>query len=289
MYAHQRERGMTQPKSKEKVAILAGGGVLPTAVAQAILKAEKQILMVTFKGQPQPEIMENVPTIELGLGAIAKVIKTLKTEKCTHVCMAGFLSKPSFFDLKLDMRGAKILASLATHNDDALLSRLCREFESEGFIVLGAHDLVPQLLASEGVLGKNKPTDKQLKDINIGFKVAKALGTLDIGQAVIVKDQVVLGVEAVEGTAELIKRCAPLRGRKNKGGVLIKAIKPNQDTRVDMPGVGLLTLQSLKDLGFDGLAVEAGQTLLLDGAAFIEEADKLGLYVYGVSEEKENV
>lgn len=268
----------------KKLAILSGGGVLPTAVADAAKVAGYELLVVTFKGQPQPKPMESVPTIELGLGAIAKVIKLLKSEKCTHVCMAGYLSKPSFFDLKLDWKGAKILASLASNNDDALLSRLCSEFESEGFDVKGAHELVPELLATSGVMGKVKPSDKQLKDIQIGFKAAKELGALDIGQAVIVKNQVVLGVEAVEGTANLITRCAELRGSKAKGGLLVKAIKPQQDERVDMPGVGLQTLESLKELGYEGLAIEAGKTLMLDGAAFVEEADKLGLVLYGIKE-----
>ena len=166
--------------------------------------------------------------------------------------------------------------------DDSLLKVILSETEHLGFHVVGIDTLMPELLAHEGVYGKVKPSHADQADIRQGINVAKTLGRVDVGQAVIVQRGLVLAVEGIEGTAALIKRTATLK-RKGSGGVLIKVAKPQQDRRVDLPTVGPATVQAVFDAGFKGIAVESGATLLAESEKMIKLADRLGIFVMGVS------
>lgn len=185
-------------------------------------------------------------------------------------------------ELRPDWRGAKILAkaSLAMLGDDGLLRVVAEELEAEGFHVVGAHDVVHDLLAPNGVMGKHHPTKDQEKDIERGITITHVLGELDVGQAVVIQQGIVLGIEAAEGTDMLLQRCKSLK-RDGPGGILVKTKKPQQDRRLDLPTMGLKTVQNAIEAGLSGIAMQAGETILLDKDAFIQLADEAGLFVLG--------
>ena len=271
-----------------KLGLIAGGGALPLDILQACKHAKRPVHIILFKGQPQPANIAECPHIEttvVGLAQVGKVIKTLKNAGVEDVVMAGHLSKPSLFDLKPDLKGLSILKRASSKHDNAILSTVCDVLEEEGFNVKGAHEVCPELLASLGVMSKKSPSADQLESIRLGMKGAVAIGFLDIGQAAIVKDGMVIGLEGVEGTANLIDRCASLRGKAGKGGFLVKAAKPDQDLRVDMPSIGPDTIVSLAEKNYEGVAVQAGYTLILEKEKTIALANEKGLILCAVNDE----
>ncbi|MBI1362891.1 MAG: DUF1009 domain-containing protein [Proteobacteria bacterium] len=272
-----------------KLGILAGGGTLPALLTQSCTDSGRGVHIITFKGQPKPEGLNlaKISHTELPLGKVAATVATLRSNGVAEVVLAGHLSKPSFFDIRPDMKGAKVLAKMLRHHDDDLLGAVCRLLEEEGFKVVGVHSLLPRLLAGEGVLANFKPQDGDLADISLGLRVARALGSEDVGQGVIVKDKVIIGVEAVEGTDMLLQRCATLRG-EGHGGVLVKVCKPGQDMRVDLPSIGPRTIENLAHHKFAGVAVEAGKTLILEPEETRILADKTGVFIYGFKNDGAN-
>ncbi len=269
---------------EQKFCVFAGGGSLPTVVIETLQAEKKPFHVITFKGQPQPDIsLENIEHSMCYIARIGALFKILKKQNITHIVMAGYLSKPSIFDLKPDLRGAKLLASLAIIHDDAIFSTICAILEDEGFNIVAVQDVCPSLVAEKGIYGKVKPNEEECLDARFGLTVVNALGRLDIGQAAVVKKRVVLGLEAVEGTDKLLERCAAFRGKKNKGAVLIKAAKPSQDTRVDMPTIGVRTIELLKQYKYAGIAVQAGGTLIINKPAVVKAANKAGVFIIGIS------
>lgn len=273
-------------KEIKKIGIIAGGGALPGLLVSYCQKEGFPFHMVTFKGQPQPENKKSyaLHIDELALGQVGKVINTFKESQVTHIVMAGHLEKPSLFDLRFDMQGLKLMRQVHRKHDNEILSAACDFLENEGFKITGAHELAPELIMPFGVLGRAIPTESQQADIDIGLEALQHLSTLDIGQAVIVKDGVILGVEAVEGTASLIARCASLRGSKNKGGILVKAAKNGQNLKVDMPTIGDITIEQLAKLNYEGVAVVSGQALMLNIDDAIKIANKQNMFICGVDE-----
>lgn len=265
-----------------KLGLLAGGGHLPANIIAACEDAGRPYHVITFKGQPKPEGVPLTDTYhtELPLGKVAATLKTLRKQGVVEVVLAGNLNKPSFFDLMPDLTGAKVLARMIRHHDDDILATVCQLLEEEGLKVVGAHTLLPKLLAGKGVIGNFKPSEAELADIALGLRVARALGQEDVGQAVIVKNKVVIGVEAVEGTDALIQRCAALRGH-SEGGVLVKVCKPGQDMRVDLPSIGPKTIENLAHHNYAGVAIEASKTLILDAQTAEATADRTGVFMYG--------
>ena len=269
----------------DKLGIIAGGGRLPDLLVEHCLQNNIPFHMVTFKGQPQPEglglYIDN--TTEVPLGKVGRVIEIFKEQNAKQLVMAGNLEKPSIFDLRFDMKGLKIINRLRTKHDDELLTSVCQFLEEEGFEILGSHEIRQDLLMPSGVLTKTAPSEKHKEDIALGMNAVEALGTLDIGQAAIIKDGVIIGVEGVEGTKELIERSEPLRGKSRKGGILVKAPKPKQNLRVDMPAIGFETIKQLSKLDYDGVAILSGQSLFIDCDKAVEFADKNGIFICGVA------
>jgi len=260
--------------------------MLPTLLIQQCQSQKRPFYVITFESQPKPEEMElaDLPHLECRLGAVGKVVDTFKKHDIDELVMVGHLSKPSLFDLRPDLKGVKILASLLHYHDDALLSKVCHYLEDEGFKIVGAHDVIPELLSEKKNYTKHMPRDDVQRDIALGVEAALALGSLDIGQAVVVKDGVILGVEGVEGTSALIERCAALRGKKGQGGILVKCAKPQQNQKVDMPTVGLKTMKQLAEHHYSGLAILEKGALLVDSDAMVKFADQEKLFLCGVDE-----
>jgi DUF1009 family protein len=225
---------------------------------------------------------EGAPHGWVKLGATDEAIALLKAEKIDELVMAGSVRRPGLLEMKPDWRTLQIFArlGLAALGDDALLRAVAAELEKEGFRIVGAHEIEPSLITSEGLLTQKAPSAENNADIEYGIKVVKALGQLDVGQAAVVQQGIVLGLEAVEGTDALLKRCKSLR-RKGRGGVLVKGCKPQQDRRLDLPTIGLRTVRLAYEAGLEGIAVEAGASLVLDREAVAAAADKLGIFITG--------
>lgn len=239
--------------------------------------------MVAFKGHADCALIDDVPHIVVRMGAIGKYLKAMHDEGVEELVMAGPVHRPSFTDLRPDLKGAKLLAKTGALalGDDGLLSAAIKELENEGFKVVGMNEVLEDLVATAGPYGTRTPNEQDLADIKRGFDVAKGLGALDVGQAVIVQQSIVLAVEAVEGTEAMIGRCGALR-RDGGGGVLVKACKPEQERRADLPTIGVATVEQAAAAGLTGVAVEAGRSMVVDGEAVGKKADELGLFVIGM-------
>lgn len=267
-----------------KLGILAGGGDLPARIIDACRDSGRPYFVIAFEDQPAPEGLGDSPHARFNLGAAGQLIERLHREKVEELVMAGPLKRPSLASLKLDLRAAKIIArsGKAMLGDDGLLGVLIGELEGEGFRVVGPDSLLPDLLAAEGVLGAHRPDRQAEADIARGIAVARALGAVDVGQAVVVQQGLVLAVEAIEGTDEMLVRAAALR-RDGPGGVLVKVRKPGQEGRADLPAIGAVTVGGAAEAGLRGIAVEAGGALILDRPATIAAADARGLFLIGVA------
>lgn len=264
-----------------KLGILAGGGELPGRLVEACRAAGREFFVITFEGEESEPIPE-VARTSVGVGAVGKTLKLLRDEGCEEVVLAGPIKRPALKSLKLDWRGARLLPKVAAaKGDDALLSVVVGELEGEGFRVIGADDLLPQLLAPHGTLGRKVPSDEDQRDIDRGAEVLRALGPYDVGQGVVVEGGRVLGIEAAEGTRALLDRIAPLK-HESGSGVLVKLAKPGQESRVDRPAIGESTVRQAAAAGLAGIAVEAGGAIIIDLDGVATAADELGLFVVGI-------
>lgn len=269
----------------KKLGIIAGGGVLPLALIEFCQSKQRDFFVLAIEGNAQKDVIPaDVPQKWIRIGQAGTGFKILKDEKVQEVVMIGTIKRPSFFDLVPDLRTASFFAKVGAKSlgDDGILRALIKEIESEGIVVRGIHEVMPDLLIKQGVLGKIKPSKQAKLDLKRGVEVATALGKLDVGQAVVVQQGLVLGLEGIEGTAELLHRCKDYR-RKGSGGVLVKIRKPQQDMRVDLPTIGDKTVLSAYECGLEGIALHAGNGLIVNEEETIKLADKLGIFVMGVN------
>jgi len=272
-----------------KLGLIAGGGRLPAEIAQHCERSGRALFVIRLKGFADSQ-MEAHAGAQVGIAELGKCFRALRRAGCEAVCLAGNVSRPDFGALIPDLRGLSVLPAAiaaAAKGDDALLRLMVREFEKEGFAVEGAHEVMEDLSLPAGLLGRCPPDDRGQSDAQRALEVARAIGELDIGQAAVVCHGLVLAVEAQEGTDAMLARVAELpehlRGRPGAPrGVLAKAAKPIQETRVDLPTIGLATVQAVARAGLAGIVGEAGRVLVLDREAVIGLADELGLFILGV-------
>ena len=269
--------------SAQGVGILAGSGDLPGMLIEACRAAGREPFVVAFNGFTDPTLVTGTRHAWVDIAAVGKTFQLLRQAGCQSVVLAGRMRRPALSTLRPDARGFLVLAKVAAAGgDDAVLRVLVKELEGEGFRVLGADDLLEDLLAPLGALGAIVPTDAHRADIARGVAVARALGSVDVGHAVVVQQGIVLGVEAVEGTDALLRRCAELR-REGQAGVLVKLKKVGQDRRVDLPVIGPDTIAAVRAAGLAGIAIEAGGTLIVRRAEVVATATDAGQFVYGLS------
>jgi UDP-2,3-diacylglucosamine hydrolase len=273
--------------------IIAGGGELPIAIAQAAQDHGRAIFVVALDGMASPSDVDQFPHGFVSLGELGKAIKLLRHAGCEEVTLAGKVARPEFTKLRLDARGALALPGIvaaALKGDDALLRALLAIFEKEGMRVIGSAHAARDLLAPLGPLGRREPSQEDDGDILRAIRVVAALGALDIGQAAVVCQGLVLAVEAAEGTDAMLARVAALpaalRGTpENRKGVLAKAAKPHQERRVDLPVIGVRTVELVAEAGLSGIAVEGGAALIVGRARVVETANRCGIFVYGFAPE----
>lgn len=269
-----------------KLGIVAGGGEFPGLVIAACRAQNRPFHVLALSGHADPLVIGDAPADWIRLGEAGTGFTLLKKAGAEDVVMIGPVRRPTLRELAPDFRTARFFAKvgLKALGDDGLLRAVAREVEEEGFRIVGIDEVLSDCLAVPGLYGGNAPDAQAESDIQRGMEVAKGLGALDVGQAVAVQQGIVLAVEAVEGTDAMIRRCAALR-REGPGGVLVKVKKPGQDRRLDLPTIGTATLREAADVGLRGIAVEAGGALVLGRDAVAAEADRLGLFVIGISGE----
>lgn len=248
---------------------------------EACRASGREFFVIALTGQADPSIGDGVPHDWIRLGAAGRAVDILREQDVDEVVMAGRVVRPSLVSLRPDWRAARFLMKLGRKGlgDDGLLRGIVQEFEEGGIRVIGPDDILTDLKHREGTLGTAAPDASASQDIARGMEILLALSAADVGQAVVVQDGIVLGVEAVEGTDALLSRCAGLR-REGPGGVLVKMCKSGQETRVDMPTIGPETVRGAAAAGLRGIAVEADGVLILDRDETVRVADAAGLFLH---------
>ncbi|MHA1539363.1 MAG: LpxI family protein [Alphaproteobacteria bacterium] len=276
---------------KPKLGILAGAGSLPLDLLKTCLETKRDVCVISLEGYGEVDafLALGIPAedvVVVRIGAAGKILKTFKKQNVAEIVIAGKVDRPSLKDIRPDLKAAKILAKVTTKalGDDGLLTMIVREVEKDGFRVVGVADVIGSLIGTEGVHTALEPDLQAMIDIRRGFDVAKALGNVDVGQSVVVQQGIVLGLEGIEGTDALIKRCAALH-KKGDGGVLVKCKKNMQDARVDLPTIGIETVESAASSKLRGIAIEAGGTIFLEKEKAIQRANELGIFLIGVTED----
>ncbi len=275
-------------KVSTKLGILAGAGDLPGCLIAACRETRREVFVVAFEGFARAADVTPAPHQWAGLGAMDRTIELLHEAGVEEVVFAGAVARPSLRGLHLDERARKLFMALGDGGggDNSLLSLLVKELEAEGFRVVGVDDIVTDLRAPLGSIGSLAPDADARADIAVAVRAARALGALDIGQAVVAQQGEVLGVEAAEGTDALLARCAGLR-REGPGGVLVKLAKPGQERRVDLPTIGPRTVDGARRAGLRGIAVEAANSLVVERAEVARAADAAAIFVVGIAADGE--
>ncbi|AZV39668.1 LpxI family protein [Komagataeibacter xylinus] len=266
------------------VGILAGGGPLPGQVARAVTQAGGQVFIVGFQGFAEPDVIGPWPHRMIRLAAAGEILSTLHEHGCRDLVLIGPVRRPSLVNLRPDATGARILARIGKAlfaGDDGLLGAIVRVLGEEGFTIRGAHEYLAGSVARRGAMGRHAPDEAALADMELGCRVVRQLGALDIGQGCVVQGGLVLAVEALEGTDRMLERVGALRQPDRPGGVLVKMAKPGQERRADLPTIGPRTVAGAAAAGLRGIAIEAGATLMTDPAACIAMADEAGLFLTG--------
>jgi DUF1009 family protein len=277
-------------KISSPVGLIAGGGVMPFAVADSLTARGIDTVVFALKGACDPLAAERFRHHWISVGQLGRAEKLFRAENCQNLVFIGTLVRPALSEIRLDWGTLRVLGRVWAAfrgGDDHLLSGIGRILEQDGFRMMGIKDVAPELLMPEGCVTLKSPDENAVADIARGREVLRALSPFDIGQAVIVIDGHVVGVEDIEGTDGLLARVARLRaeGRiraKAARGVLVKAPKNGQDLRFDLPTVGSRTVEGAKAASLAGIAIIAGNTVVVEPQAMIEAADAAGLFVTGV-------
>jgi DUF1009 family protein len=268
------------------VGLVAGAGRLPFEVARGARRMGRRVVAVAFHGFADPALADEVDELHwVRLGELGALLRALHEAQAREAVVAGNVPKENLFAgsdlIRLDERGAAFIAGLRDRSDDSILRALGDAIEAEGIRVPSQALYAPHLLAPVGPLGGVVPTPAQLADVAFAWPLAKAIGRLDIGQTLVVRERSVLAVEAIDGTDATIRR----GGSLGRGQVcVVKVWKPGQDPRFDFPTIGPDTLVTLSEAGAALLAVEAGRTLVLEREIVVQRADALGIALLGVPE-----
>jgi len=265
--------------------IIAGNGLLPSELANTYLKQGGQCYIIALEGECDIDLIKNFEYNSFYLGSVGAVLDYCRKNKIEEIIFVGGVNRPNLKSIKLDLTGSLLMAKIIKQKflgDDKILKVTAKFFEGKGFKVISAKDILSIEYANKNdqnnVITDNNPSALDLKDIEFGIKVANDLGKLDIGQSVIIENGYVLGVEAAEGTDNLITRCALLR-KKSFGGILVKIMKPFQDHRMDIPVIGPDTIDNLAKFKYNGVAVEKTGVIVVKEEVTRTLANKFGIFI----------
>lgn len=272
----------------ERLGVIAGTGDLPARLLSACDHSGIDVFVVGFEGQTDKALYKDRQFMNTRIGAAGSIISTLKSHDIRDLVMIGAIRRPTLMDLKPDLRTARFFAkvSLRALGDDGLLKAMKGELEREGFRIHGVQKFAHDLLASEGPIGRYKPARHDWPDIRRSIDVLRSLGAMDVGQSIIVQDGVVLGIEATEGTDELIRRCGAYR-KKGNSGVLVKLAKPGQDETLDLPTIGPETIRLCAEAGLIGVVLEAGRSLIVEPEEVSALANRNRMFVIAINTDTE--
>lgn len=268
---------------KPKIGIIAGQGSIPESLVARWESQGMLPVIVGLKGITSPSLFTNRIAAEFSIGQAGHILHFLQSHGVRQLVMIGALKRPNLWTIIPDGAGFKILARLLWHHgraklgDDGLLRFVRREIERYGIDIIGAHEFMPELLCSAGVLTRTAPDDADLQVITKGFAAAKQHGAEDKGQSIVINEAGICGVESSKGTNALIASCAG-----QAGAILVKAAKPQQDMALDMPTIGLATVENIIRAGFKGMAVEAGKTMIVDRDSVVRLCDEHKLFLIGI-------
>ncbi|HVX98581.1 MAG TPA: UDP-2,3-diacylglucosamine diphosphatase LpxI [Pseudorhodoplanes sp.] len=286
-------KGPVSGHAEGPLAIICGGGTLPFTVAEAVSRRGREVFIYALNGWADPARVRAYPHRWGAIGQFGRFRRFAREAGCRDVVFIGSLVRPAFSQIRLDLATLRVLPRIVAAfrgGDNHLLTGIGRIFEDAGFHLVGAHEVAPEILMGEGPLGAVAPAAEDLADIALAMQVLRATGPFDIGQAAVVAGRHVLAVEAAEGTDLMLARVAALKkaGRIGAaGGVLVKAPKPGQDRRIDLPSIGPETVEAAARAGLRGVAVAAGSTIVAEPQAVARAADRAGLFVAGVGKEFE--
>ncbi len=265
----------------EKIGLIAGNGDFPHLFAESARQMGLSVVAVAHEGETSTSLSDEVDEILwIRVGQLGKIISFFKQRDVTRAIMAGGIKKTKIFDMRPDFKALAVLSKIKEKKDDVLLRAFADVLKKENIHIEDSTRYLPKLLAEEGEWTRSLTKEERV-DVEWGWKLAKQVGALDIGQCVVVRKGVILAVEAIEGTDAAIRRGGAL-GRE--GAVVIKICKPQQDLRFDLPTVGPDTIQSMKEVKASVLAIEAGKTLILQKEAFLKEAKEANIAVVGIKD-----
>ena len=266
-----------------KIGIIAGGGKLPILIGEKLIQSGNSVVFFCIKSYVKKTDYKNFTTTFIKLENISKIINTFNYYNIKKIIMAGYVKRPSLKDIKFDFKTIKLIKEYALQpkGDDKLLLSIVNFFENEGFNFINWKNECKNIFVEENYLTNKKPSKISLKNLEIGLKIFYKLGKIDLAQSMIIQNNIILGVEAAEGTDELIKRCYKYKKKGDKG-VLLKFSKYNQDNRFDVPVIGLKTLKLLKKYDYEGVFVERKKLIILDKVQAIEFCNNNSLFISSV-------
>lgn len=276
------------PPEIERIAVLAGSGNLPEIVANAISAGGRQPLVLMVEGEAGPTLKKYDHKI-IQLAGLADAFRFMKSHNVTEIVLAGGISRrPRLMEFRLSwklLRALPLITRGLARGDDGILRAVINLMETNGLRVVGVHEIVPDIVASEGAITRRKPRKSDWKDIQLAIAASRLLGKFDVGQASVSVGGRIVALEGAEGTAAMLGRVAELRdaGRisATKPGVLVKCLKPGQEIRADMPAIGPDTILQAKKAGLSGIVLQAGGALILDHEQTVSSADAENLFVFG--------
>lgn len=261
---------------------MAGGGRVPVEIAQAAEQSGRDVHIVAIDRSADKDIAE-FPHDRIGIGQIGQMLAILRAQHCHDLIIAGSLTRPDLFALRIDwgfVRNLPRIIRLMRGGDDSVLRRVISFFEAQGFNVCGIAEIAPQMLGRSGAMTVSEPNQKQLEAISQGYQLVRRLGPYDVGQGVVMRGNELAAVEAAEGTDAMLQR---LVGQTVTRGVLVKAAKPGQELRVDLPTIGPDTIRNAVEAGLDCIAIESGRSVLADRAETLSLAGKHRVCIYGIT------
>jgi DUF1009 family protein len=267
----------------KKIGLIAGGGMMPVEIIRSCRARGIEVFVAGLLPWADETAYQDVDHVMARLGDVGKIIKFFKGHDVVDLVLAGGIKRPALKELIPDFEAIKILAKVALtkSTDDNLFRAVINEIEARGFHVCGIEEVVPEMLFQAGVYGRVKPSSDEMDDIRRGVEIARALGAVDVGQAVVIQEGIVLAVEAVEGTDAMLSRASALK-KPGNAPVMVKIVKPGQDTRVDLPAMGIQTVEQLKKYGIGGIAVQAGGILVIEREAVFAAADAAKIFIIGM-------
>ncbi|MDY0390702.1 LpxI family protein [Desulfobulbus oligotrophicus] len=276
---------MIETAATSAIGLIAGGGQFPLLFAKAAKARGRRVVAIAHVNETAAELEALADhTYWVKLGQLGKIIASFKREDVHEAVFAGTITKTRIFhDILPDLKGLTLWNKIDRRLDDAILRAVADSLEKEGIRVLASTCYLGHLFFPQGLLTKKKPTAAQMEDICFGWRIAREVGRLDIGQCVVVRDRSVLAVEAIEGTDATILRGGKLAG---SGAVVVKVKKPTQDFRFDLPATGIQTIETMKAVRGAVLAVEAGQSLVFDQQSMVDAANRAGIVIVGLGEDE---